>query len=202
MQYLKQIISAINESISAKLSDQRFQGSEYNGIAISAAQENDNGVTRLMPLLANDYDEEKWVGVDDTFPLRIYHKNNGIGRGEEQTKSVGDNVYVKKEVAQFSIIAYGNRARLRMSPEEMEAAIVSGLPSAIDKSIRTRLSLNSCIIKPVSSIFDPVIVYLAEYRTDKYELGPNALFIKINYNIESTYRTACFNICDCPPVTS
>lgn len=202
MQYLKQIVTAINQSIAAKLSDSRFQGSEYNGIAISAAQTNGDGVSRLMPLIADNYDEEKWVGVDDTFPLRIYHKNNGIGRTDEPRKATGDNQYVKREVAQFSIIAYGNRARLLMTPEEMEAAIVSGMPSAIHKDTRSQLQLSSCIIKPTSTLFDPVINYLAEYRTDKYELGPNALFIRINYNIESIYKTVCFNICDCPPVTS
>lgn len=198
MQYIKQIVNAINIAIEAKLDDPRFQGSEYHGIAVSAIQTDDEGKTRLMPLVTDHYDNERWVGIDDTLPLRIYHKNNGIGYSDEPGKSYGDGGSTsKKEVTQMSMIVYGNRMMLKLTPEELEGAVVSGLPSALGDATISQLKIKSCVIRPTSSVIDPITNFLTEYRTDKYELPPNALFIRINYNIESSYKNACFNICDC-----
>lgn len=193
MQYLKQIVTAINNSISAKLDDPRFQGAEYHGIAISAANE-DN---KLMPLVTDHYDDNRWVGIDDTLPLRLYHKNNGLSYSDDIKSAYGDGNSTKKEIASMSMIIYGSRIRLKLTPEELEGAIVSGLPSAIGNATLSALKIKSCMIRPASSILDPVANYTAEYRTNEYPLGPNALFIRINYIIESSYKNACFNICDC-----
>lgn len=198
MQYLKQIVNAINNSIKATLTDNRFQNAEYHGIAISALHTNDAGQTRLTPLVADNYDNEVWVGVDDTLPLRIYHKTNSIAYSDEPAKGYGDNGnLVKKEVAQMSMIVYGSRSMIRLTPEELEGAVLSGLPSALSNATISQLNLRSCVVRPVGSVLDPVVVYLSEYRTPHYELSPNALFIRVNYNIESTYKTSCFELCNC-----
>ncbi len=193
MQYIKQIVTAINNSIAAQLTDVRFGGSEYNGI-VTYAINND----KLMPMLADNYDDNRFIGVDDTFPIRIYHRNNGISYSDVPGNSYGHEGHLgKKEVDNMSVIVYGNRALIRMTPEELEGAIMSGMPSAIARTTLTALKISSCVIKPTSSILDPVLVYATEYRTDRFDLGPNALFIRLNYNIESSYKNSCFNICDC-----
>lgn len=197
MQYIKQIVNAINNSIKANLTDNRFQNAEYYGIAVSAVHSVD-GQTRLAPLVADNYDNEVWVGVDDTLPLRLYHKTNSITYSDEPAKGYGDDGnMVKKEVAQMSMIVYATRSMVRLTPEELEGAILSGLPSSLTNATIEPLKLRSCIIRPVSSALDPVSVYLNEYRTPQYELSPNALFIRVNYNIESTYKTSCFELCNC-----
>lgn len=199
MQYLKQIVTAINASIAAKFDDVRFQGSEFNGIAVSAVKKmEDSEETTLAPLITDDYDDNRWVGIDDTFPIRLYHKTNTFAYVDLPMKGYGDGGNTgKRETAQMSIICYGNRAMIRLTPEELEGAIVAGLPSALRDTITSALKIHSCVIRPTGSTLDPVNVFLTEYRTKDYRLPPNALLIRVNYNIESTYKTACFNICDC-----
>jgi hypothetical protein len=193
MQYLKQIVTAINTSIAAKLTDVRFDGADYNGIVTYA---NKDG--KLMPLVTDSYDIDKYIGIDDTFPLRVYHRNNGMSYTDEPAKSYGsDGNTSKKEIANMSAIIYGSRSILRLTAEELEGAIMSGMPSAIADSTLSQLKIKSCLVRPVSSVLDPVINYATEYRTNEFPLGPNALFIRLNYTIESSYKNACFNICDC-----
>lgn len=193
MQYLKQIVNAINTNIATVFTDVRFGGSEYNGICILA---NNDG--KLMPLSCDNYDDEKWVGPDDTFPIRIYHRTLAIGYVDEPTKSYGnDGNTSKRETAQMTLVAYANRNAVRMTPEELEGAIMSGIPSAISNATAAQLKLKSCTIIPVACSVDPVAVYLAETKAAMYDLPPNTLLIRINYNIVSTYKTACFNLCDC-----
>lgn len=193
MQYLAQITKAINDRIRTEvLTDARFQGSQYNGIAILAA----DGES-LRPLITDHYDEDRFISPDDQIPLTIYHRTISITRTDDDKRSVGDNQFKKKETAAMALIAIGSRKLIKLTPEELEAALVSGFPSVIGAETRKTLNLNACTIKPTTSILDPVAVYAQEYQTKAFELRPNALLIRINYNIESAYNTACFDLCNC-----
>lgn len=196
MQYLKQIVNAINTNLSTALADERFAGGKLWGIATMAVAES-NGNSILTPLVTDDYDDNIWAGIDDTKPYIIYHKNRGLAYADAIGKNYGDGNTVKKETANMSLVVWGERSQLRLTPEEFEAAIISGLPSALSSSVLAPLKLHSSIIRPVSTDFDSVNVYLSEYKVAQYPIGPNALFFRINYSIESTYKTSCFNICDC-----
>ncbi len=193
MQYLKQIVNAVNTQVATKFTDVRFNGKELNGICILA-----NDGERTRPLLTDNYDDNRWVGPDDTFPLRIYHRTITISRADVPGKSYGNNGNTtKQETANMSLFAYANRNLVRLTPEELEAAIVSGMPSAIANATLANLKLNACVIVPTNSDVDSARVFVSEFRPQNYELTPNGLFIRINYNIVSTYRTPCFDLCDC-----
>lgn len=192
MQYLAQITTAINNRIMETLTDKRFQGSELHGIAV-LAQDGD----RLRPMITDHYDVDKFISPDDRIPLIIYHRTISIGRSDDIRQGFGDEQTKKKETANMALIAIGNRKVLRLTPEELEAAIIAGMPSTISKTTLQPYKLNSCQIIPTTSVLDPVTVYLQEYKQETYELPPNALMIRVNYNINSAYNTACFNLCDC-----
>ncbi len=193
MQYIKKIVNAINTQIATKFTDVRFGGSVYNGVTVLAAN-ND----KLMPMACDNYDDNRFITPDDSIPVQIYHRTLQIGYTDEAAKSYGDDGNTsKKEIAQMALIAMATRSIIRLTPEELEGAIMSGMPSAIANATTSQLKLKSCVIRPVSSVLDPVAVYLTEFRTQQYDLGPNALMIRLNYNIESTYKTPCFDLCDC-----
>ena len=64
MQYLAQITSAINDRIQETLTDKRFQGSDFNGIAVAAADGD-----QIRPLITDHYDDDKFISPDDQIPL-------------------------------------------------------------------------------------------------------------------------------------
>lgn len=192
MQYIAQISNAINNSIRAGLNDSRFDGSDYNGIAILASDGE-----KLRPMIVDHYDTCKFMTADDQIPLQVYHRTIKISRADQAGKSYGDQLAGKQETTNMALIAIGSRRLIRLTPEELEAAIVSYFPSMIAKATTSALKLSSCKITPVDSVLDPVAVYLDENKTTAYELSPNSLMIRINYTITSTYNTACFELCDC-----
>ncbi len=192
MQYLAQIVTAINQRIATALNDKRFQGSDYNGIAVPAA---DGDVIR--PLITDHYDDDKYISPDEQVPIIIYHRTIGIARTDDVKAGYGDEQTKKRETSSMALIAIGSRRLIRLTPEEMEAAIVAAMPSILKKETLQPYKLNSCQITPTNSVLDPVTVYLQEYKRDTFDLPPNALMIRVNYNIISAYDTACFNICHC-----
>lgn len=193
MQYLAQIVNGINDSIKAVLNDKRFQAGEYNGIAILAADGD-----RIRALVTDHFDDDKFISVDDKLPVVIYHRTLQITRGIESKKAYGsDKPQSIKETASMCLIAYGTRKLIRMTPEELEAAIAAGIPKMLTTDTRKTLGLSSCQIELSNSILDQVTIYQQETKSEGFELPPNQLLIRVNYNIVSTYNTACFNLCDC-----
>jgi hypothetical protein len=192
MQYIAQIAAAINAAIKLGLQDSRFEGSDYNGIAILASDGK-----KLRPMIVDHYDNNKYITADDSVPLQIYHRTIKINRADQPGKSYGDHIAGKLETTNMALIAIGSRRMIKLTPEELEAAIVAYLPSMVNKETTRQLQISSCKISPTDSVLDPVTVYLDENKTTTYELSPNSLMIRINYTITSTYNTACFNICDC-----
>lgn len=190
MQYLAQITAAINNRIQETLTDKRFQGSDFNGIAVAAADGD-----QIRPLITDHYDDDKFISPDDQIPLIIYHRTISITRTDDVKAGFGDEQTKKRETAAMAIIAIGSRKLIRLTPEELEAMIVAAMPSTIKKSTLAPYKLNSCQVTPTNSVVDPVTVYLQEYKRETFDLPPNALMIRVNYNIISAYNTACFNLC-------
>lgn len=192
MQYLAQIISAMNASIRAILDDKRFAKSLYYGIAVIAE---DNKA--LRPLITDDYDNDTFISVDDKVPLTVYHRTLQITRALDAKKRYGADAGQILETASMCLIAYGTRKLIKLTPEELEAAIAAGMPTIVAATTRKDLKLNSCQVQLTSSVLDPVQIYSQETKSEVFDLPPNQLLIRVNYNVISTYNTACFNLCDC-----
>lgn len=192
MQYLAQIVNGINAAIKATLDDKRFQTSLYFGIAILA---DDNG--KLRPLVTDHYDDDVFISPDTKIPLTIYHRTLQITRTTDRRKTYGSDPGAIIENASMCLIAMGSRKLIRLTPEELEGAISAGMPALIAKNTTDNLNLSRCEIQLTSSILDQVQIYQQETKSDTFDLPPNELMIRVNYTILSTYKTACFNLCDC-----
>ena len=192
MQYCHQIASAINTSIKATLNDNRFKDSVYFGIATLVQHED-----RIQPMLTDNHDVNRIITPDNSIPLQIYHRTISISRTSTTTTGFGDANSEIKETTSMAMIAIATRKLLRLTPEELEAAIIASMPAVLTPTTRKALKLKSCSIKPTTSNLDAAEVYLQETKSDKFELQPNSLMLRINYSIECTYNRACFQLCDC-----
>ncbi|HQU40709.1 MAG TPA: hypothetical protein PLI89_12640 [Chitinophagales bacterium] len=190
MQYLKQLVSHYNLAIQATLDDPRFEGSSFHGLVNYVEREG-----LVVPVLTDNYDVNQYVGVDDTQPIIIYHAAGNIAYADVPARSFGDEI-VKRETDSMRAIVYANRAKVRMTPEEVEAAIISSFP-IISKADRIEYKLKTVIFRPVSSNLNPRSVWAQEYPGQDFALPPNGILISINYAIESTYNISCFSLCDC-----
>jgi len=156
-------------------------GSEANGIAELLLRDE-----TTIPVI-----NDRYVGIDDIYPVRIYHRlnslNSSIRQGTGTGRSVGDNV----NTYQLSMVVFMDRPKACMYPDEFLLFAQANIPE--------RLSIDpykSVVITYGSSVFDSLAVYRQEYvASDTYRLKEDQFFFKINYSIETTFSKGCFKRC-------
>jgi hypothetical protein len=152
-----------------------------------------NGIAEL--LLRDDVTipviNDRYVGIDDIYPVRIYHRLNsltsGIKTGTGTGRSVGDNV----NTYQISMVVFLDQPKACMYPDELLLFAQANTPERL-----TIEPFKSVVIAFGSTVFDSLSVYRQEYvASDTYRLKENQFFFKINYSIETTFSKGCFKQC-------
>jgi hypothetical protein len=176
MHSIRDIVNALNSSLTWLPS-----GSEANGIAELLLRED---VT--IPVI-----NDRYVGIDDVYPARIYHRlnslNSSIKAGTGVGRSVGDNV----NTYQLSMVVFLDKPKAHMYPDEFLLFAQANTPERL-----TIEPYKSVVIAFGSAAFDSLSVYRQEYiSSDTYRLKEDQFFFKINYSIETTFSKGCFKRC-------
>lgn len=177
------IINKINEQLSKV-----FEGKIY-GLAQSVIRIIGNEA-EIIPALVDYEGEGKYVGLDDTYPVIIYHKLNSLKTENAKYKGYGDDNADQVNTYDNSLIVYYDRKKLKKLPDEMYLKI--------QISVQENLKIDP--FKTVSIKFNNVIlnsaqVFANEYRGTAYKLAPEKNLIAINYTVESTFKKGCFDKC-------
>lgn len=176
MHSIRDIVTELNKSFTWLPS-----GSEVNGIAELLLRDE---VT--VPVIG-----EKYVGIDDVYPVRIYHRINSmtsaIKAGTGMGRSAGDQV----NTYQLSMVVFLDKPKSKLYPDEFLLYAQANTPERISieqyKSVVTTFG---------SAVFDSLLVYRQEYiSSDTYRLKEDQFFFKINYSIETTFSKGCFKRC-------
>lgn len=156
-------------------------GSETNGIAELLLRD---GVT--IPAIG-----EKYVGVDDVFPVRIYHRLNSMASSVKAKTGYGREAGDQVNTYQLSMVVFLDRPKSLMYPDEFLLVAQANFPE--------RISLDpyiSIVTNFGSAVFDSQLVYRQEYvASETYRLKEDQYFFKINYSIETTFSKGCFKKC-------
>lgn len=176
MHSVRDIVKEINKSITWLPS-----GSETNGIAELLLRDD---VT--IPVI-----NERYVGIDDIYPVRIYHRLNSMNSTIKPGTGMGRVVGDQANTYQLSMVVFLDRPKSNMYPDEFLLFAQANTPERI-------------IIEPYKSVvinfggaaFDSLSVYRQEYiASDTYRLKEDQFFFKINYSIETTFSKGCFKSC-------
>lgn len=176
MHSIRDIVTELNKSLTWLPS-----GSEANGIAELLLRED---VT--IPVIS-----DKYVGIDDVYPVRIYHRLNSmtgaIKAGTGTGRAVGDQV----NTYQLSMVVFLDKPKSKLYPDEFLLFAQAYTPE--------RLTLNpykSVVTTFSGTVFDSLLVYRQEYiSSDTYRLKEDQFFFRINYSIETTFSKGCFKEC-------
>jgi hypothetical protein len=156
-------------------------GSEANGIAELLLRDE---VT--IPVI-----NECYVGIDDIYPVRIYHRLNSMNSSIKAKTGYGREAGDYVNTYQLSMAVFLDRPKSRMYPDEFLLVTQANFPE--------RLSLepySSIVTNFGSAVFDSQLVYRQEYiNSDTYRLKEDQFFFKINYSIETTFSKGCFKKC-------
>lgn len=176
MHSVRDIVYEINKSFNWLPS-----GSEVNGVAELLLRED---VT--IPVIS-----ERYVGIDDVYPVRIYHRLNSmtssIKAGTGTGRSVGDQV----NLFQLSMVIFLDKPKSKLYPDEFLLHVQANTPERL-----TIVPYKSVLTNFGSAVFDSLLVYRQEYvSSDTYKLKEDQFFFKINYSIETTFSKGCFKTC-------
>jgi hypothetical protein len=201
MPFLNQQTLVVNqELLKSSLNDSRFKSGRFEGIANEVIRE---GKTFPCIMSRENYEAQD-ITVDDTYPIIIYHKilakrydlNNIAGQKSE----FGDrNKYVKETVL-VKMVVYGKYSALKVSKEELEAIITTNFPDNMDAANNETLNslgLDNVTYSMQSTNFLSKSVWSEEYAGNEFRLAPEDIFFAITYQIQSTWRKGCFQLCNC-----
>lgn len=202
MPFLNELCLVVNQELrKGALSEQRFQSGRYEGVS--------NEVTRgnqVFPCIINNNRESNTIecSPDDTYPIVIYHKvlakryelNNIAGQRSE----FGDRNKYVKETALVKMVVYGKWSALNLKKEELEAIITSNFPDNMDNqnnALLNSLKIDNVTYAMQSTNFLSQSVWNEEYKNVDFSIDTEDLYFAITYQIQSTWRKGCFQLCNC-----
>lgn len=156
-----------------------IKGLQSYGVGKSATRDD-----KLMP-----YVDEKYIGIDDTFPAWSYHKEltvssvyvPGFGRDQDL-----QNTY------QMALIIYFNEKNCELTADTLytsiQASITVVLKSKGYRSIRVNV---------LNAVLNDAQVWRQEYGNAPYKLSGAQRLIQINYSIVIVFDKNCIAIPNC-----
>jgi len=177
-----QFIDHINQHLK-KLFD-NYSGSKLHGLAQSVIRGSE-----LLPCTVTNDGEGKYIGIDNTLPVQLYHKavnlttlvlNNGFGDDAGEYRNTYTNV----------MVVYLNRKKTNLLPDELFLYIQANFPEYL--KIDPYLAI---ILRITSVILSTQTVINSEYQNSNFVLGPEHNLFAVNYTIESVFNKHCFEKC-------
>lgn len=173
-------IHDIVELINAKLS--LPERAIVHGIGQSVMRKDDK-----LPAVVKQNGEAEYVGIDDKYSVRIYHKLNSVN--VRRTQGYGTSIPIVNSYS-LSMIVFSNRKLSNLFSDELLTLIQSQMP-------------DSLILKPYDQItvalnsanLNDLQVYNQEYSTKDYRLAPEHNLFQLNYTTEASFTKGCFNTC-------
>lgn len=199
MPYSNEIITLVNNTIrDSSLTDKRFSGAKLEGIACQVSRQAEGETVETLPAIISDNQVERYVGVDDSFPLQLYHRilGNSYG-GAEKKQQYGDDISLKTCATEVVMVVFAKRSAMKMPGEQLEMLIASGFPDIFTREqIATMAAMAAVKVTLRSSDMDSFRVWGNEYKNIAFPLGPEDILFSMNYRIDSSYQKGCFKICD------
>lgn len=150
-----------------------FPGSKFYGVAVSTEREK-----KVQPV-----SDEMPVSYDDDYSLQAYHKINGIQVTYKPGVGRDDNTI---NTFAMSMFIFNNDKKTGLKQDEIAMII---------QSIISGINISSVSITPISFILNTQTVFAAEYRGNDFRLPESMSLTQMNYNIEVTFKSGCFDLC-------
>lgn len=175
MHSIRDIISSLNELIELP------KGSEKNGVAELVPRDE-----QTIPEL-----DGKFVGVDDKYPVRIYHRVLSMSSKVEPKGGYGNSAGDVVNTYSITMVVFLQHERAKLYPDELILFIQASLPDHLKLAPYKHIKITF-----TGANLDSQSNWTQEYRqgTD-YRLKSDQFLFKMNYNIETTFSKGCFKEC-------
>lgn len=172
---IKEIVTWINGRLSSLV-----PGSKFYGIAKTALKDE-----KILPI-----EGDKYIGLDDTYPMMAYHKELGLASSDAPGNGFGDNIKDIINSHSMAMIIYYNSEKTRVNTDQLYM-IMQKRVSGVLKSpgIKyARIIFNSAILEDAR-------VYIQEYGAGPVRLKPAQRLFQVNYTVQIVFDKNCIGAC-------
>jgi hypothetical protein len=138
------------------------------------------------------YAEEQYIGIDDTYPAQLYHKQLTVNSTTVPRSGYGDNEQSLQNTYQMAMVVFYNEKTSGMPADELYTfiqSIITGVLKAEGyKSVRVGVS---------SAILNDGQVWAQEYGQSPFKLSGPQRLIQINYSVVMVFDKNCITIPNC-----
>lgn len=139
------------------------------------------------------YIDGKYIGIDDTYPAMLYHKEQSVNSTTVSGSGFGDNERHLQNTYQMSMVIYFNEKKCGL----MADTLYTYIQSAITGVLKAREGYKSIRVSVQSAILNDAQVWRQEYGNALYKLSDAQRLIQINYNIVFVFDKNCIAIPNC-----
>lgn len=175
MYSIRDIISSLNELIELP------KGSDVNGVAELVPRDD-----QTIPEI-----DGKFIGIDDKYPVRIYHRVLSASSRVIPNTGVGREVGLISNTYSIAMVVFLQHERARLYPDELFLFIQANMPDRMKGEPYRDIKITF-----TGANLDSQANWTQEYRSGTdYRLKSDQFLFKINYNIETTFSKGCFKEC-------
>lgn len=167
-QSIRNIVEQINGALNTV-----FKASAIYGVATPSEREG-----KQQPVI-----NERPVAFDDSYSLQLYHRVNGVTITYRPGFGDGQNTI---DTFSMSAIVFNNEKRSGLKSDEI---------AMILQSILSVVNISSVKILPNNVILNTRQIFESEYRGHEYPLSEYYSLMQINYSVEVTFKSGCFDLC-------
>lgn len=151
------------------------------------------GVAELVPKGESTVPEVdgKYAGIDDTYPVRIYHRLLNMQTKVVPRTNYGNSTGDISNLYSVAMVVFLQHQRTKIYPDQLLLKIQSAMPERVImepyRDIRITFS---------GASMDSQSNWVQEYRSGTdYRLKSGQFLFKINYSIETIFSKGCFKEC-------
>jgi len=157
------------------------KGSEVNGVAELVSKDDST-----LPEI-----DGKYVGIDDIYPVRIYHRILSMSSKVDVKGGYGNSIGDVVNTYSISMVVFLQHQKTSLYPDQLILLIQANMPDTIKI-----IPYKNIKITFTGAGLDSQSNWTQEYRTGTdYRLKSDQFLFKINYNIETTFSKGCFKEC-------
>lgn len=198
MPFLDEQVKIINDALRAQgIGESRYPGCQIHDTVAEQVVENDEGdADKHYPVVYNPQGKPNHVGLDDKYPLIIYHRQRS-GTFTRVASNFGSDNSIMREESAMSMLVYGSRSRLKLSPQQLSSLITLAMPSEVSATLLSGIQIDTMSVVLNNTNMESLSAFREEYAKVDYAIPPGNFLFRISYTITTQYRKGCFNICDC-----
>jgi len=167
-QSIRNIITDLNTAM-----QEYFKSAVYYGVAQNIERE---GISK--PVV-----NERVVSFDDSYGMIVYHKLGNINI----TRKPGFGSS-EKTINTFAVsaVVFNNEKRTGLKTDEI---------AMVMQSVLSLQNIASVRVLPGNVILNSQAIYQTEYRGSSYSLPEYTGLMQLNYTVEITFKSGCFDLC-------